>query len=130
MKAAELSLAPLKRALESLEKAIKQERNEFTQDSVIQRFEYTFELSWKICKKVLELDKPLTDESVRGILREAHQQKLISDLEKWFSLHKARNLTSLTYNPITAAEVYHEAIALPDLCHKMINIIESKLSIS
>ena len=50
------SLSPLKKALESLKKSILQPINEFTRDSVIQRFEYCFELSWKNMKRYLESD--------------------------------------------------------------------------
>ncbi len=123
---ANLSLNPLKKALASLEKAISQPENEFTRDSVIQRFEFTFELSWKALKRFLEADRPMADDSVRGILREAHQRKLISHLEQWFAFHKARNLSSHTYNEETAVEVYTEALKMPDLCHELIKNLESK----
>jgi nucleotidyltransferase substrate binding protein (TIGR01987 family) len=121
------SIEPLKKALRSLEKAVAQPLNEFTRDSVVQRFEFTFELSWKNLKRYLEVDKPLADDSVKGILREAHQRKLISNLDQWFSFQKSRNLTSHTYNEDTAEEVYREAIKLPELCHELINNLEQKL---
>ena len=121
------SLNPLKNALASLEKAILRPLDEFTQDSVIQRFEYTFELSWKNLKRYLESDRSLQDDSVKGIFREAFARHLISDIEQWFAFQKARNLTSHTYNQDTAEEVYKEAIKLPLLCHELINKLEKKL---
>ncbi|MBC7386947.1 MAG: nucleotidyltransferase substrate binding protein [Cryobacterium sp.] len=123
----EQSLAPLKKALGSLKLAIGQPLNEFTRDSVIQRFEYTFELSWKNLKRFLESNAPLSDDSVKGILREAHQLKLITHIDQWFSFHKSRNLTSHTYNADTAEEVYRDAIQLPALCDEMISELEKKL---
>lgn len=124
----EQSLNPLKKALMSLEKAIKQPLDEFTRDSVVQRFEYTYELSWKNLKRFLETDKPLADDSVKGILREAHQRQLISNIDQWFAFQKSRNLTSHTYNEDTAEEVYKEAIKLPTLCHELIQNLEKKLT--
>jgi nucleotidyltransferase substrate binding protein (TIGR01987 family) len=121
-----LNIAPLKKALNSLEVSIAQPLNEFTRDSVIQRFEFTFELSWKALKKYLATDKPLDDDSVKGVLREAFQRKLISDLDQWFKFQKSRNLTSHTYNEDTAEDVYLEALKLPQLCHELIQNLESK----
>ena len=92
------------------------------------RFEYTFELSWKNLKRFLENDKPLSDDSVRGVLREAHQRQLISNIDQWFAFQKSRNLTSHTYNEDTAQEVYEVAIKLPTLCHELIPNLESKLA--
>jgi nucleotidyltransferase substrate binding protein (TIGR01987 family) len=121
-----LNIAPLKKTLKSLEVSIAQPLNEFTRDSVIQRFEFTFELSWKALKKYLAADKPLDDDSVKGVLREAFQRKLISDLDQWFKFQKSRNLTSHTYNEDTAEDVYLEALKLPQLCHELIQNLESK----
>ncbi|MBF0312278.1 MAG: nucleotidyltransferase substrate binding protein [Oligoflexia bacterium] len=108
-----ISLEPLKKALQSLKNAIAQTKNEYIRDSVIQRFEYTFELSWKIIKKVLEQDQPLEDASVKGILRSAATYGIISNLELWFEFQHARNLTSHTYNEDSAEEVYEVAVKLP-----------------
>ncbi len=121
------SILPLKKALKSLELAITQPLNEFTRDSVVQRFEFTFELSWKSLKRYLEFDRQIADDSVRGILREAHQRQLISNIDQWFAFQKSRNLTSHTYNEETAKEVYEEAIKLPVLCHELIKNLEDKL---
>lgn len=124
----EQSIKPLKKALQSLEKAISQPINEFIRDSVNQRFEFTFDLSWKNLKRYLESDKPLADDSVKGVLREAYQKKLISNLDQWFAFHKSRNLTSHTYNEDTAQEVYLEAIKMPKLCSELIDNLEKKIS--
>jgi nucleotidyltransferase substrate binding protein (TIGR01987 family) len=74
----------------------------------------------------LAADKPLDDDSVKGVLREAFQRKLISDLDQWFKFQKSRNLTSHTYNEDTAEDVYLEALKLPQLCRELIQNLESK----
>lgn len=109
----QINLAPLNKALASLERAIAQPKNEFSRDSVIQRFEFTFELSWKGLQKWIEADRPLEDASVKGILRTAATLGLITDLDSWFEFQRARNLSSHTYNEITAEEVYAIALKLP-----------------
>lgn len=128
MEKKDISLAPLAKALKSLERSIAQPKDEFSRDSVIQRFEYTFELCWKTLQKVLESDRPLDDPGVRGILRESARQGLISQLDTWFSFQKARNLTSHTYNEDTAEEVYGIALALPALTHELVAKVSARLS--
>lgn len=54
-KQTQLSLDYVKQALDSLELALAQPKNEFIRDAVIQRFEYSFELSWKTLKRFLKL---------------------------------------------------------------------------
>ena len=121
MKRSEISTEPLKKAIASLELAIEQPLNEFTRDSVNHRFEYTFELCWRSLLKFIELDHPLTDRSVKGILREAHSLSYIEDLEQWFRFQEARNLTSHTDIQETALEVHCEAIKLPSAAHLLLN---------
>lgn len=101
-----LSLAAFKKALASLERAIQQPKNEFNRDSVIQRFEYSFELSWKILKRYFMLNQNLDESHIKNLFREAGKQGLVDSVENWFAYHKARNLTSHTYNEETAEEVY------------------------
>jgi len=40
------SLDEFERAIQRLDEALSQPKDEFIRDSVIQRFEFTFELSW------------------------------------------------------------------------------------
>jgi nucleotidyltransferase substrate binding protein (TIGR01987 family) len=123
-----ISFEPLTKALATLERAIQQPKNEFTRDSVIQRFEYSFELSWKLLQKVLEADKPLDDNSIKGILRESGKQKFIDSVEKWFEFQRARNLTSHTYNEDIAAEIFNIAITFPVECHNLMAAVQKKIS--
>ena len=122
-----ISLAPLEHALQSLLRATAQPKNEFNRDSVIQRFEYTFELSWKAMAKVLSADRPLEDQSVKGILRESAKQGLISNLPAWFEFQEARNITSHTYNEKTADEVYVVALRLPPAVITLITQLKDRL---
>jgi nucleotidyltransferase substrate binding protein (TIGR01987 family) len=51
-----LDFTSLKSALESLDLALSKEKDEFIRDSVIQRFEFTYELSWKFLLRQLAFD--------------------------------------------------------------------------
>jgi len=100
---------PLKKAIAALKNATVQPKNEYTRDATIQRFEYTYELSWKMLKRYLAEESGTTEFNIKNLYREAGRQELIGDVEKWFSYHAARNLTSHTYNEQTAEETYEIA---------------------
>ncbi len=113
----ELILEPLEKALDSLQKAL-QPKDEFVRDAAIQRFEYSFELSWKTLKRYLTENSAEPEFNIKNIFREAARQQLITEAEPWFEFHKARNLTTHTYNEDTAEETYQAALKfLPEAKH-------------
>lgn len=79
---------------------------------VIQNFKVTYERCWKFMKRWLEHNIGAT--YVDGITRQelfryAAENKLIADVQKWMDYHRARNMTSHTYNAETADEVFKAA---------------------
>ena len=80
--------------------------NDFEADGLIQRFEFTFELAWKLMKSYAEYQG--TDKEIMGsrdAVRWAYENKLISDSDVWMEMIKRRNDTSHTYDENTAADV-------------------------
>ncbi|MBU0650732.1 nucleotidyltransferase substrate binding protein [bacterium] len=75
-------------------------------DGVIQRFEFTFELSWKLMKKYLEKQGIKDCNSPRSVIKEAFAQEIISDGDAWIDMMVDRNLTSHLYDEIHAKEIY------------------------
>ncbi len=107
-----LILDPLEKALESLQRAIQQPKNEYIRDSVIQRFEYTYELSWKMLKRLLiesEGKESIEPLNRKDLFRLAGEKRIIDDVESWFEFHKARNMTSHIYKESIAEETYEIA---------------------
>jgi len=114
-----LDLTTLQSALQTLKEAIvlydQQEHNvplkDALRDSVIQRFEYTYELSWKLIQRWIELNvNPESAEawSRKDLYRIAAQKFLIKDPNIWFQYHQARNVAAHTYNQ-TNAQIAFEA---------------------
>lgn len=89
-------------------------------DGVIQRFEFTFELSWKMLKRYLEefgLEK-VDGLNNRDLFRVGFEQGLLDDPEAWFHYLKMRNQSSHIYD---AGRIYsrhlidlHEVRCPPD----------------
>ena len=109
-----LDLSSLQKALSSLQKAIhraeKNRQDEEIRDSVIQRFEYTYELSWKMLKRQLEQESATPDLidqlSFRDLLRDAAEKGILNDIEPWFVYREQRNITSHAYDANKANSVY------------------------
>ncbi|MGE5301646.1 MAG: nucleotidyltransferase substrate binding protein [Acidobacteriota bacterium] len=113
-----LDLSSFQKALGSLERAIRRSQaargDEELRDSVIQRFGYTYELSWKMLKRQLEIDAP-TPEMIdalgfRDLIREGAERGLIRDPAAWFEYREQRNITAHTYDEKKAAQVYMTAL--------------------
>lgn len=124
-----LDLSPLKKALTSLEAALAEPKTEFIRDSAIQRFEYTYELAWKMLKRQLERDEG--SESVdhlgrKDLYRLAAEKGLIADVEAWFQFHADRNRTSHTYNESTAEDVYQTACRFAPAARALLAELEKK----
>lgn len=102
-----LALASLQRALARWEAT--QAQDEEVRDACIQRFEYSFELSWKMLKRRLELDLPdaqaVDAMSFRDLIRTGAERGLLADVDAWMVFRDKRNLSSHTYNAAKAAEV-------------------------
>ena len=105
-----LDLTSLKKALTSLQKAIEryglEPEDEEVRDSVIQRFEYSYELCWKMLSKELQQRTPspsqTTNLDFKNLMREGSRFGLIDDPEVWFEYRRMRNITSHTYDEATA----------------------------
>lgn len=117
-----LELSSFERAIDSLEKSLSDYRLAETSNlrhfletlraGVIQNFEFTYELSWKLIKRwVEENDSPIRVDGVTRIelFRVGAENRLICDVQKWLSFHKSRNETSHTYAEDTAERVFSNA---------------------
>jgi nucleotidyltransferase substrate binding protein (TIGR01987 family) len=72
---------------------------------LIQFFEMTFELAWKMVKDYLEEQGFSEVKSPRDTLKKAFEIELITAGELWLQLLQDRNLMAHTYNEETAQEV-------------------------
>lgn len=77
-------------------------------DGVIQRFEFTFELSWKLMKMFLEYMGISKLRSPRATIREAYAYGLIKDGEQWIDMMIDRNKTSHMYDEEEAKLIYQK----------------------
>lgn len=90
------------------------------QDATIQRFEFTFELAWKLMKTILETEG-LEAISPKNVIREGATIGLIDDPQKWFEFLENRNLSVHTYKEEIAQKVYQSAKEFIPFVDKLIS---------
>lgn len=98
------NIEPLLKAFDKFERFRVNDKTEQERAGTIQAFEYCFELSWKIMKRLLE-ERGRIANSPRETFRMAAQEGFINDPELWFDFLKKRNMTVHTYNQSEADEV-------------------------
>jgi nucleotidyltransferase substrate binding protein (TIGR01987 family) len=110
------NLEPLQKAVEQLEKGLRQvgavPGDDLVRDGIIQRFEYTVDLCWKFLQRYLKDIAQVDDAIIRtkkDLFREGARVRLIPDAATWIAHYEARNETSHTYNAEVATRVFERA---------------------
>lgn len=119
-----LDFQSLDKAIAQLDAGLRESQaapeSELLRDGVIQRFEYTYELAWKMLKRYLEATLPNPEEvdgmSFQTLIRTGSEQgMLLSGWDEWVRYRKARGTTSHTYDEEKAREVYR---IVPEFLHE------------
>lgn len=110
----QLDLTALEKAIDSFKKAIDayelDHSNEFVRDAVIQRFEYTYELTTKMIKRYLSITaadpSSINEMSFQEIIREGYTKGVLKNSwDMWRKYREDRNRTSHGYNEDNAIEI-------------------------
>lgn len=120
----QINITPLLSAFDKFEKFRANDQTEQERAGTIQAFEYCFELSWKIMKRLLQ-ENGKTAYSPRETFRMAALEGWIDDLEIWFEFIKKRNLAIQAYD-------YEELDSIHEVCPSFsaqLNIFLNKLNL-
>lgn len=125
-----LDLHPFAKAIARLQEGIARYQQDVTdtqiRDGLIQRFEFTYEISHKMLKRYLEMASATPEEydsiAFQDLIRSGNEQNLLlSDWPQWKKYRDMRSKTSHTYDEDVALEVVasipaflQEAIYLKD----------------
>ena len=119
----DINIKLLEQAFERLKKFMQNNKTEQEQAGIVQAFEYCYELSWKIIKRVLS-SKGIEVNSPKDTFREAGRNKIIEDVKKWFMFLETRNLTVHTYNVKILEEVMKIIPEFKNELELLINTLE------
>ena len=95
-------------------------------DGTIQRFEFSFELCWKLLKPVNGFLGNACF-SPRDCIRFAARNELLESPEEWFDYLEKRNLVSHTYNESAAIEVYNTIPNFERSARELISKVNNKI---
>lgn len=97
------------KALLQLEEAVnisgERDLTPLEEQGMIQSFEFTHELAWKVMKDYFEDQGNTAITGSGDATREAFQKGLITDGNGWMEMIKSRNISSHTYNEEVADEI-------------------------
>ncbi len=125
-------IAEYRKAVKRLHDALAQTEDDFIRDSIILRFEFTFELAWKALKLWLEF-KQVEVKGSKDALREGLRLGMIEEGAGWTRMQEERNQTSHTYDEKIAIEVAsfvrREGVVLFDALDCRFNVIVKGTSV-
>lgn len=100
----------LSRLTDAVELSRQRELSDLEKQGLIQAFEFTHELAWKVLKDFLVYQGISEIIGSRDAVREAFKLGLLDDGEVWMSMIKSRNESSHTYNLATAEVIVKKVI--------------------
>lgn len=130
-----LDLSSLEAALDSLDSAISisvrtqadEAMRRVLRAGVIQNFEFTYELSWKMIRRWIRANVSPEDADPRtrkDLFRLAARERLVDDPMPWFDYANARNITSHVYDDAKAKEVYETTLRFADDARRLLDALK------
>lgn len=118
----ELAITKFEKALTSLENIYQHplDADRRNIDATIQRFEFTFELFWKLLKNFLN-ERGIELYYPKDVLREAFSSGLLEEEAVWLNMLKDRNLTSHSYDEDLADQIFSRIQIYVPLLRKTFN---------
>lgn len=97
-----------RQALKTFSNILKEEETDIIRDASIKRFEYTFDLAWKLLKVYLKEKEGIQCRSPKSCFRQAYKVGVIDYDDFWLELTDLRNRAVHTYEEDFADSLYEE----------------------
>ena len=98
-----------KKAVDLIEEVPRLQLSELSlleKEGIVQRFEFTLELAWKVLKDKMEYDGVILDKiSPKTVIKQAYSYKYIDQIDLWIEMINDRNLLSHRYDQEILEEV-------------------------
>jgi nucleotidyltransferase substrate binding protein (TIGR01987 family) len=130
-----LNLAPLEKAVSRLTEGLARYEKDITdtqiRDGLIQRFEFSYEISHKMLKRHLEAVSPTPEQfdamAFADLIRSANEQGLLlGDWSAWKIYREMRSKTSHTYDEEIAIEVVHSIPAFLEEARHLLKQLQER----
>ena len=105
------------KALNTLEEILNEPYSKIVRDATIQRFEYTFEIIWKLLKEFLYHKEGIVCNSPKSCFRESFSIGILEEEEtiSFLQMTDDRNLTSHPYDEEIAETLYKKLRTITSL---------------
>ena len=97
-------------AIVRFNEALMAPETDLSRDAAIQRFEFCFELAWKVIQEQAR-SEGLDCQSPKGCLKLAYKNGWLGDEAGWLAMLEDRNRTAHTYDEALAKDVYRRLSA-------------------
>ncbi|RWZ54555.1 DUF86 domain-containing protein [Halobacillus fulvus] len=106
--------------------------NDVERDAAIQRFEFSFEASWKAAKQYLYDVEGVDAGSPKSVIRSCREVYLLEDEETVLALEMVndRNLTVHTYNEEVAIKIHNNLPKYHNLLHQWVDRMNDNMKAS
>ena len=130
-----LNLAPLENAVNRLTEGLARYEKDISdtqiRDGLIQRFEFSYEISHKMLKRHLEAVSPTPEQfdamAFADLIRSANEQALLlGDWSAWKIYREMRRKTSHTYDEEIAIEVVHSIPAFLEEARHLLKQLQER----
>ncbi len=109
----EFKLNNFRKAVDRLEEVLRVDfdieddrvKQEILRDSIIQRFEFCYELAWKTLREYLLNEGLEIEPTPRKVFKSAYQNCIIDNSDTWLNMIKDRNVSSHEYNEQSSIRV-------------------------
>ncbi|MBM4310578.1 MAG: nucleotidyltransferase [Deltaproteobacteria bacterium] len=125
LKDIDMHLETLEQALALLEEVLAEPFSALVRDAAIHRFEYTFELSWKLLKRIALVEGQKAESPWQAI-RAAAEAGLLQNVDLWFEMVECRNSATMTFMPDISDQVFKAACSLPSSLRFVISAAKKK----
>ncbi|MBY0249011.1 MAG: nucleotidyltransferase substrate binding protein [Nitrospiraceae bacterium] len=111
-------------AIARLSNALTAPETDLSRDAAIQRFEFCFELAWKVIQERARTEG-LDCQSSKGCFKLAYKNSWIGEEAGWLAMLEDRNRTAHTYDETLAKTVYRRLSGYLPLFHSLAATLRS-----
>ncbi len=125
LKDIDMHLETLEQALALLEEVLAEPFSALVRDAAILRFEYTFELAWKLLRRIAQVEGQKAESPWQAI-RAAAEAGLLQNVDLWFEMVECRNSVTMTFMPDISDQVFKAACSLPSILRFVVDATKKK----